>query len=169
MMQTRLYSLFSGFKRTVPELTIFHNPSSPPSKAALKLLQDAVSRPYPPTSSKHEPLHFDLQVVEGPPTQDQLRSILSYVAPEGRTAAGSVFLSAHPAAEPEKPADVEAIPKLASQNPSALKWPIVVDWAGGRASVGNVDGVKAMLEELRKVRDGEAPPPEEYKPKGWFS
>ena len=108
-------------------------------------------------------------VVEGPPTQDQLRSILSYVAPEGRTAAGSVFLSAHPAAEPEKPADVEAIPKLASQHPNALKWPIVVDWAGGRASVGNVDGVKAMLEELRKVRDGEVPPPEEYKPKGWFS
>ncbi|TRM58283.1 thioredoxin-like protein [Schizophyllum amplum] len=169
MMQTRFYSLFSGFKKTVPELTIFHNPSSPPSNSALKLLQEAVSRPYPPTQPTRGPLHFDLEVVQGPPTQDQLRSILSYVAPGGRTAPGSVFLSAHPSAESEKPAEVEEIAPLATQNPNALKWPIVVDWAAGRASVGSVDGVKNMLEELRKVRDGEAPAPEEYKPKGWFS
>lgn len=57
----------------------------------------------------------------------------------------------------------------AAQNPNALKWPIVVDWTGGKAAVGDVEAVKGILEELRKKRDGEATGEEEHKPRGWFS
>lgn len=55
-----------------------------------------------------------------------------------------------------RPTSADAVNKLASKNPKALKWPIVVDWSGGRAAVGDVEGVKKILEELRKERDGEA-------------
>jgi hypothetical protein len=44
-----------------------------------------------------------------------------------------------------------------------LKWPIVVDWAGGRATAGDAEGVKDILEYLRK-RDGEVKEEEGYKP-----
>jgi hypothetical protein len=49
-----------------------------------------------------------------------------------------------------------------------LKWPIVVDWEGGKAAIGDVEGVKGILENLRKKRDGESKDGED-KPKGWFS
>jgi hypothetical protein len=50
-----------------------------------------------------------------------------------------------------------------------LKWPIIVDWTSGRASAGDSEGVKDILEYLRKKRDGEVKEEEDYKPKGWFS
>lgn len=59
--------------------------------------------------------------------------------------------------------------ELVNKNPNVLKWPIVVDWIGGRASVGDVEGVKDILEAIRQERDGESNEPEEYQPKGWFS
>ena len=68
-----------------------------------------------------------------------------------------------------RPSSADAIARVASENPHALKWPIVVDWTGGKASVGNIDGVKGILEELRKRRDGELKGDEEHRPKGWFS
>jgi hypothetical protein len=43
-----------------------------------------------------------------------------------------------------------------------------VDWTGGRASIGDVEGVKEILEAIRKERDGEAKRVEDQ-PKGWFS
>jgi hypothetical protein len=58
---------------------------------------------------------------------------------------------------------------LGNENPNMLKWPVVVDWIGGRASIGDVDGVKGILEAIRKERDGESKGEEEYQPKGWFS
>ena len=48
----------------------------------------------------------------------------------------------------------ETMEELAKTNPSALKWPIVVDWLNGRASVGDVEGVRQILEAIRKERDG---------------
>ncbi len=68
-----------------------------------------------------------------------------------------------------RPTSTDAVARLASQNPHALKWPIVVDWTGGKAAVGDVEGVQSILEELRKRRDGESMDDEEHKPKGWFS
>jgi len=43
----------------------------------------------------------------------------------------------------------------------------VVDWNGGRASVGDVDGVAKMLEALRQHRDDEVKD-EDVVPKEWF-
>ena len=34
--------------------------------------------------------------------------------------------------------------------PSAFRWLVVVNWNAGRASVGDVDGVKGILELLRQ-------------------
>ena len=66
-----------------------------------------------------------------------------------------MLISAHPTVD-SRPTSAEGVAELASQNPNALKWPIVVDWNSGYAAVGDVEGVKALLEELRKKRDGEA-------------
>jgi len=60
------------------------------------------------------------------------------------------------------------VAELGAKNPNALKWPVVVDWNGGRASVGDVDGVGKMLEALRQRRDGEVGE-DVVQPKGWFS
>ena len=65
-------------------------------------------------------------------------------------------MSTHPTTSPIGIARTpEDISNLAQANPNVLKWPIVVDWDGGRAAVGDVEGVKSILEELRKKRDGE--------------
>lgn len=76
-------------------------------------------------------------------------------------------MSAHYAVD-AKPTNVTGLAKLASQEPRSLRWPIVVDWEGGKAAVGDVDGVKNILEELRKKRDGESKDDVDQ-PKGWFS
>ncbi|KAI0641042.1 thioredoxin-like protein [Trametes meyenii] len=145
--------MFKAFLRTIPQVSIFHNPASPASIKALKLLQSAIASPYPPSRSSALPLKFDLEVVENrPPTSDQLRTILSYLP--SKPLSPDVLLSAHPTVD-ARPTNVEGVSQLASQNPHALKWPIVVDWNNGKAAVGDIEGVKAILEELRKKRDGE--------------
>ncbi|KAH8101239.1 thioredoxin-like protein [Cristinia sonorae] len=144
--------MFSAFKRSIPQISIFHNPSSPPSQTALRLLNASLSSPYPP-NSKH-PLKFNLEVIENqPPTADQFRTILSYT----QSPSADHFISAHPsgAGSVGGGRSPEDVTKLAQKNPNALKWPIVVDWDGGRAAVGDLEGVKRILEELRKQRDGE--------------
>lgn len=137
-----------------------HRPTSPPSVSALKLLQSALSSPYPPSKPSSPSLNFDLEVVDSkPPTPDQLSTILSYLSPSSskKPATLSAFLSSHPASLTSgTPSDVKGVAKLASENLNSLKWPIVVDWTGGRASVGDVEGVKSILEALRKERDGES-------------
>lgn len=149
-----------------------HNASSPPSIAALQLLRAAASSPYPPSKPNAPALKFNLEVIENtPPTADQLRTILSYLPSDAsRTESSSpvTLLSAHPTVH-TRPTSPEGVARLASQNLHALKWPIVVDWDNGKAAVGDVEGVKGILEELRKKRDGEVKSEEEHKPKGWFS
>lgn len=115
------------------------------------MLRASLSGPYPPTRSDGPPLEFNLEVIESkPPTPDQLRTILSYVAKEG-TASYATFLAAGEG--PHQSAT--GIAELGAQNPDALKWPVVVDWHGGRASVGEVQGVARLLEALRQRRDGQ--------------
>ncbi|GJE89082.1 hypothetical protein PsYK624_051740 [Phanerochaete sordida] len=145
--------MFSAFKLTKPQISIFHSPASPASVQALKLLNAAASSAYPPSKPSAPPLSFNLEVVENqPPTADQLRTILSYLP--GVSSLDS-FVSAHYAVD-SKPSDPTQLAKLASKEPRALKWPIVVNWEGGKAAVGDVDGVKRILEDLRKQRDGES-------------
>ncbi|KAJ8075831.1 hypothetical protein AAF712_004695 [Marasmius tenuissimus] len=162
--------MFSAFRRVVPEISIFHNPSSPPSSKALSLLRAAISGPYPATNSNNPPLDFKLEVIEAPPTADQLQTILSFTSQD--SSASSLFLSAHPSspfASASNSPSLSKITETGSKNPNALKWPIVVDWTAGRACVGDVECVKGMIEQVRKKRDGEVKDEEVDKPKGWFS
>ncbi|KAI0668955.1 thioredoxin-like protein [Trametes maxima] len=145
--------MFKAFLRTIPQVSIFHNPASPTSLKALKLLQSAVASPYPSSKLSAPPLQFDLEVIENkPPTPDQLRTILSYLP--SKPSSPDVLLSAHLTVD-ARPTNAEEVSQLASQNLHALKWPIVVDWNNGNTAVGDIDGVKNILEELRKKRDGE--------------
>jgi hypothetical protein len=146
-----------------------------PSNRALALLQAALSSPYPQGSASKSPLKFDLEVIENaPPTADQIRSIMDYL-PRIRDVDDphhvAALISSHPSAPclPDRPYSPEGLVRLAQKSPLALKWPIVVDWTSGRASAGDVEGVKDILEYLRKKRDGEVKEEEDYKPKGWFS
>jgi hypothetical protein len=54
----------------------------------------------------------------------------------------------------EQPDALQGIVDLAKKNPKAFKWPVVVDWAAGKAGVGDLESVTAILEGLRKKRDG---------------
>jgi len=123
---------------------------------ALGLLRSALSEPYKGSS----PLHFNLEVVEAPPTSDQLRIIMSYLPSKNAASSespASVFLSAHPSSSSSDSANLAAIANLGRDKPNTFKWPVVVDWNAGKASVGDVDGVKGILELLKQQRDGEVP------------
>ncbi|EGN92641.1 hypothetical protein SERLA73DRAFT_190825 [Serpula lacrymans var. lacrymans S7.3] len=166
--------MFSAFKRSLPQVSIFHNPSSPPSVKALSVLRSSLSLPYPSTKPSSPPLQFDLEVVESAPTADQLSIILSYL-PSSKSSspppALSAFFSSHPTAPSpsERPQSADGLVRLVSQNPSAFRWPVVVDWTGGRASIGDVEGVGRILEAIRQRRDGEVEDEAGHQPKGWFS
>ena len=43
---------------------------------------------------------------------------------------------------------------MVEKNVKAMKWPIVVDWTGGRVAVGDVEGVKRILEEVGRGERG---------------
>ncbi|KAG8215456.1 hypothetical protein J3R82DRAFT_9072 [Butyriboletus roseoflavus] len=145
-----------------------HHPASPPSVKALAMLRASLSAPYPPSKPNAPPLEFNFEVIESkPPTPDQLRTILSYVTPKDVNASYSTFLSSHPGLE-EQPESAADVAELGAQDPNALKWPMVVDWNGGRASIGDVDGVAKMLEALRQRRDGEVKDEDVVEPRGWF-
>ncbi|EJD47748.1 hypothetical protein AURDEDRAFT_183894 [Auricularia subglabra TFB-10046 SS5] len=66
--------------KSLPAISIFHNPASPHSQRVLHQLRDAVSKPYPPSDAKQRPLEFELEVVENEPTKSQLNTIRSYLS-----------------------------------------------------------------------------------------
>lgn len=84
--------------------------------------------------------------------------------PSKATDPALAFLSAHPSAAEAtggsakggRAGTLEAIAELARKNANSVKWPVVVDWDAGRASVGSVEGVREILEGIRKVRDGDS-------------
>ncbi|TFK65878.1 hypothetical protein BDN72DRAFT_177126 [Pluteus cervinus] len=149
-----------------------HYAKSQPSTKALALLRAALSGPYPSDKTTNPPLNFNLEVVEAPPNPDQLRLIRSYRDPRSSVAAPTTmtFISGHPASagKTENIRSEEDIVDLGKDHPNAIKWPIVVDWNGGYATVGDLNGVQALLEVLRQKRDGEIKD-EVDQPKGWFS
>ena len=128
------------------------------SDRALELLRSATSRSYP-SGHPNGPLKFNLEVITGLPTKDQLQTIESYI-PHGGLAS---FVTGG------SPATADQVLSQANRDLDSFKWPVVVDWIGGKAAAGDVDGVNEILENLRKKRDGEVSEPEEHKPKGWFS
>jgi hypothetical protein len=121
-------------------------------------------------SAEGKPLEYDLQVVESSPTSDQLETIMSYL-PSKAANPSMLFLSAHPTAPStfDQPTTAKQVVELAEKNPLAIKWPIVVDWSIGKVSIGDVEGVKGILETLRQRRDGEYEEEKVDQPKGWFS
>ncbi|KAJ7102592.1 hypothetical protein B0H15DRAFT_768403, partial [Mycena belliarum] len=123
---------------------------------ALALLRAALSEPYP-SGKGTAPLNFNLEVVEGTPTADQLSSIITYLPSKSDVSPSpaSLFLSAHPASMSAEGGTLAEVAKIGADKPKIFKWPIVVDWNAGKASVGDVDGVKGILEHLRQKRDGE--------------
>nr|GAT54785.1 DUF1687-domain-containing protein [Mycena chlorophos] len=148
--------MFSGWTRSLHEISIFHNAASPPSVKTLGMLRSALSGPYPPGQGT-APLQFNLEVIEGPPTADQLTTILSFLPSRQDSApsAASVFLSAHPSsAGSSDAASLDSVARLGRDRPSTFKWPIVVDWNAGTASVGDEASVSSILEQLRQRRDG---------------
>lgn len=95
---------------------------------------------------------------------------MSYL-PSKSASPSATFLSAHPAAPagPERPETLSDVAQLGLQHPNAMRWPIVVDWLGGKASIGDVEGVKGILETLRQRRDGETEGEDLHRPTGWFT
>ncbi|EJD05016.1 uncharacterized protein FOMMEDRAFT_166719 [Fomitiporia mediterranea MF3/22] len=149
--------MFRGFVKSRPAVSIFHHPSSAQSSRALELLRSSLINPYPPSNPKAGPLEFDLEVVESAPTPDQVQTILAYLpvstSASSPSSIASTFISSHPSSvgvASDGQVTSKTLTELARSNPGALKWPIVVDWMGGRASVGDVDGVRRMLDEIRK-------------------
>lgn len=153
-------NLVSAKSCSVPSLftRASHREGVSNSDRALDLLRSAASSAYPP-GHPNGPLKFNLEVIPSLPTKDQLRTIESYL-PHGGLAS---FVTGG------SPVTVDQVLSQAKGDLDAFKWPVVVDWVGGKASVGDVEGVNNILESLRKRRDGEIPEPEEHKPKGWFS
>ncbi|EJT97164.1 hypothetical protein DACRYDRAFT_119632 [Dacryopinax primogenitus] len=134
---------FAFFRRR-PNISIFHSPSVPASNEALQLLQKAVSEPYPPGKL---PLDFDLEVIDSqPPTPDQISTIQNYLGSNASFGASPSF-----SADTNSPA---AIHKAAIDSLDSVKWPIVVNWDDGQASIGSVQGVKDMLKTLSDKRGG---------------
>ncbi len=139
------------------------------------MLRAAASSPYPSGVSSAPPLTFNLEVIENtPPTADQIRTILDYLPPlrdvDDPHHVVALISSHHSAPSlPDRPHSPEGLVRLAQKSPLAIKWPIVVDWTNGRASAGDSEGVKDILEYMRKKRDGEIKEEEDFKPRGWFS
>ncbi|KAG8929290.1 hypothetical protein FRC02_005778 [Tulasnella sp. 418] len=83
----------------------------------------------------------------------------------------SSFISAHPAvAGLSSPSSAEDLAKMAVSNPKVLKYPLAVNWDEGEVSIGSVDGVKEIIENMRKRRDSEMSSSSDtpMKPKGWW-
>jgi len=75
----------------------------------------------------------------------------------------TALISSHPSAPslPVRPHSPEGLVRLAEKSPLALKWPIIVDWTSGRASAGDSEGVKDMLEyQMERSRKREDISPE---------
>lgn len=130
-----------------------HHPSSVLSRRAVDLLRSALINPYPPGNDQGKgPLEFDLEITESAPNKDQVKTILSYL-PSPSASLSSTFLSAHPSSiNISEGVSSQTLSEIARSNPGALKWPIVVDWNNGRASIGNMDGVKKILDEIREAQ-----------------
>lgn len=115
-------------------VTLFHNPKLPTSTRVHTLLKqlNAASVAHATEDqasdhskqSKQERTDFELEVQEGPPTADQLSSILDYIGPSH---AGSVIKDATGTSD--------ALRKFKKSEDSFLR-PVIVDWNSGKAVAG---------------------------------
>ncbi|MCJ1363723.1 hypothetical protein MMC16_002832 [Acarospora aff. strigata] len=136
------------FHKPIDVITLFHSPARPASSRVLKILQQASAEaseppPEPDQSgqSKVQSKEFELNVMEDPPTGDQLRSILEYVGPRR---AGDLIKGAR--------GEAEAMRKLQENGESFVR-PVVVDWSNGRAVIGENESeiLKMVKNEVASV------------------
>ncbi|KAK5131731.1 hypothetical protein LTR08_000620 [Meristemomyces frigidus] len=130
-------------------ITIFHAPASSVSIRAHTILKQAAANAQSTATidqagehgkeSKTERTDFDLEVHEGPPTPDQLGSILEYLGP---SKAGSVVKDATGASDAMRKFNKDA---------KVFQSPVIVDWNRGRAVVG--DDESEILKLLRTPKD----------------
>ncbi|KAK9317761.1 thioredoxin-like protein [Lipomyces starkeyi] len=124
--------MFSAFNSARSVVTLFHSPTSSASRRTLQLLKKHME------SSKRK--FFDLDVTEGPPTKDQLKTMLNYTGEHkiSSIVPGATSLS-------------EATLILQSGGADRLLHPIVVDWVNGKAVLGDDEiGLKQLVQNLEK-------------------
>ncbi|KAK3069879.1 hypothetical protein LTR53_011441 [Teratosphaeriaceae sp. CCFEE 6253] len=112
-------------------ITLFHSPSSSASIRAHTILKQAAGNAQSNATidqagahsqqSKQERTEFDLDVVEGAPTADQLTNILEYLGP---SKAGNVIKDATGSSD--------AMRKFNASH-AVFQRPVTVDWSHGRA------------------------------------
>ncbi|KAK6537776.1 hypothetical protein TWF694_010684 [Orbilia ellipsospora] len=143
------------FHKTLDILTLFHSPRSEASNRVLSALKSAntaaeesaakvsssTTTTQSTTNNDNKKQIFELDVVEGPMTTSQLRSILDYVG-DGKVS--DIIEGAKGV--------TDAMKILEGANGSeALKRPIVVDWNNGRVVLGEKpSALKQLVESLPK-------------------
>ncbi|KAK6351656.1 hypothetical protein TWF718_004810 [Orbilia javanica] len=137
------------FHKTLDVLTLFHSPRSEASNRVLSALKTAstaaeessASSGVSRNASGEKKQMFELDVVEGPMTTAQLRSILDYV---GENKVGEIVEGARGVHDAMKILD-------GTKGVDAIKRPIVVDWNNGRVVLGEKQSaLQQLVESLPK-------------------
>ncbi|OJJ85174.1 uncharacterized protein ASPGLDRAFT_147994 [Aspergillus glaucus CBS 516.65] len=141
--------------KSLPPITLFHNPTLTSSAHALTILKQASTIASETATedqasdysnhAKNQQTEFQLEVTEGSPTNDQLRSILDYVADNGvgkkkTYVPGEIVKGAR---------DAEDALARFKEDKERFVRPITVDWNGGRAVIGEDES--EILSMLRQV------------------
>ncbi|KAF3308327.1 hypothetical protein TWF173_001535 [Orbilia oligospora] len=134
------------FHKTLDVLTLFHSPRSEASNRVLSALKTANAAAEESsanistngnTSAGEKKQIFELDVVEGPMTTTQLRSILDYI---GENKVEDIVEGARGIHDAMKILE-------GTKGVDAVKRPIVVDWNNGRVVLGEK---QSALQELIK-------------------
>ncbi|KAL1992850.1 hypothetical protein VTN49DRAFT_3606 [Thermomyces lanuginosus] len=124
--------------KTLDVITLFHKPSLPSSTRVLNILRMASAAASETTTMDqasdqtntidNRRGEFQLDVTEAPPTPDQMRNILDYLAAKGVKPSAVV-----PGARNAE----DAIKRVKESDANGIVRPIVVDWVNGKAVVGD--------------------------------
>ncbi|KAK6500566.1 hypothetical protein TWF506_003338 [Arthrobotrys conoides] len=132
------------FHKTLDVLTLFHSPRSEASNRVLSALKSANTAAEESsatistngnTDDRDKKQIFELDVVEGPMTPTQLRSILDYV---GENKVGDIVEGAMGIHDAMKILE-------GAKGVDAVKRPIVVDWNNGRVVLGEKQSALQQL------------------------
>lgn len=135
------------WKKSLDVVTLFHKANSPVSSRVLSLLKETSASASEQASTKDvnsesastSTPEFELDVVEAPPTPDQLSNILQYVGPAN---VGNVVKGA---------SDAAAGMKIFRADAHSFQRPVTVTWEIGKAVVGdNRSEILRMIAALPK-------------------
>jgi len=140
------------FNKPLNLITLFHKASAPASMRVYTFVkqvsaiaseyatEDQASDHSRQTLARRE--EFELNITEDPPTPEQLTSILEYI---GTHRASTIVRGAKNKAD--------AMEKL-KENAENFQEPVTVDWANGKAVVGDdMSEILKMVEKKRHVAD----------------